>query len=91
MRDGALVLRHGEIETPLPRLMSIQATGGYGALAENTLAAAAAAWALGIVPELIQAGIKTHFTERNMGQGGDPTLIRTRSTRSAHMDSRLQD
>lgn len=91
MRDGALVLRHGEIETRLPRLANIQATDGQAIFTENTLAAAAAAWALGIVPDLIQAGIKTHFTERGSGQAGDPAMARTRSTRSAHMDSRLQD
>jgi cyanophycin synthetase len=93
IRDGGLVLRTGDTETPLPKLASIQAaSGGAGSfLADNILAAAAAAWALGIAPDLIQAGIKTHFTERNAGQAGDSTLTRARSARSAHLDSRLQD
>jgi cyanophycin synthetase len=93
IRDGALVLRQGEIETRLTKMATIQAVPSVPDpfLTENILAAAAAAWALGIVPELIQAGIKTHFTERNAGQPGDSAQIRTRAARSANSDSRLQD
>ncbi len=93
VRDGALVLRQSESETRLTKLAAIQAEPGAldAFLTENILAATAAAWALGIVPELIQAGIKSHFTERNTTQPGDPAHLRARPARSANSDSRLQD
>jgi cyanophycin synthetase len=56
-RDDRIVLATGASETLL-RALTKQAPGSPHVL-ENLLAAAAAAWALGIVPELIGAGIQT--------------------------------
>jgi cyanophycin synthetase len=87
-RDGALLLAHGDSETPLPGLLSLPGAAGQP---DNLLAAAAAAWALDISPELILAGIKTHFTERNAAQAGDNPLPKTRPARAVTPDNRLQD
>jgi cyanophycin synthetase len=56
-RDERIVLATGASEILL-RALTAQAPGSPRVL-ENLLAAAAAAWALGIVPELIGAGIQT--------------------------------
>lgn len=55
--NGGLVLAAGSEETPLSPLA---ATESNRPQAEHILAAAAAAWALGIAPELIRAGIDTY-------------------------------
>jgi cyanophycin synthetase len=57
VRGGRLTLAEGAIETPLLDLARIKpATARHP---ESLLAAAAAAWALGVPPELICAGLRT--------------------------------
>lgn len=58
-RDGDLVLAEGAGEALLPRPAALDALNVAPAL-ESLLAAAAAAWALGIVPDLIGVGIGTY-------------------------------
>jgi cyanophycin synthetase len=56
-RGGDIVLAHGSIETAvLPCSIYV---AGTGIPAQSVLAAVAAAWALGISPELICAGMRT--------------------------------
>jgi cyanophycin synthetase len=57
VRDGGIVLAEGAHETPLLELSKIKpSTGQHPA---TVLAAAAAAWALGLAPDLICAGLRT--------------------------------
>ncbi|MGZ8982318.1 MAG: cyanophycin synthetase [Methylotenera sp.] len=74
MTAGCVVLATGSEEVPLARLVAIPLLGleyesspvessqAEGSQTEHVLAAVAAAWALGISPELIRAGIKTFRT-----------------------------
>jgi cyanophycin synthetase len=57
VRDGRMMLAEGKTETPLLELAKIKpVTAKYP---ESVLAAAAAAWAMGVPPDLICAGIRT--------------------------------
>ena len=58
-RDGTLVLASGEQETLISAPAAIDVMQ-QPELAANYAAAAAAAWALAIAPDLIRAGIETH-------------------------------
>ncbi len=61
VRRGQVVLASGNDETPIVSLQGIPLTDG-GSVdfeIENVLAATAAAWALGIGPELIRTGLET--------------------------------
>ncbi|HJT51888.1 MAG TPA: cyanophycin synthetase [Nitrosospira sp.] len=59
VRDGEILLVAGSDETQIGKLVDVPLARGERAIAEaeNVLAAVAAAWALGIPPALIQAGI----------------------------------
>jgi cyanophycin synthetase len=58
VRDGRMMLAEGEHETALLELSKIQpATAKHP---ESLLAAAAAAWAAGVAPDLICAGMRTY-------------------------------
>lgn len=59
-RAADLVLASGREETVLTRLAAL--VGASEVCAANIAAAAAAAWALGIAPDLIRAGIETHHS-----------------------------
>lgn len=61
VRDGAIVLAEGEAEFPLLALERIPLThrGRIGFQIENSLAATAAAWAMGKPCELIRLGLET--------------------------------
>ncbi len=59
IRDGGLVLAIGAQEIPLPSSAALLATNGQSWPRSAILAAAGAAWALGIAPDLIRAGIET--------------------------------
>ncbi|MBN8448576.1 MAG: cyanophycin synthetase [Candidatus Accumulibacter sp.] len=61
VRNGRVVLASGEYETPIVSLKGIPLTDGgqLGFQVENVLAATAAAWALGVAPELIRTGLET--------------------------------
>jgi cyanophycin synthetase len=58
-RDGHLVLAAGADETLFPCPASANTSGSLP-VRESRLAAAAAAWALGIAPDLIHTGIETY-------------------------------
>lgn len=58
-RDSRIVLAEGDAEILLRR-STVLGTAASSLVLENVLAAAAAAWALGIVPDLIGAGIETY-------------------------------
>jgi cyanophycin synthetase len=58
-RDGTLILASGEQETLVSTPAAIDVAHEPGQAA-NFAAAAAAAWALAIAPDLIRAGIETH-------------------------------
>lgn len=60
-RDGRIVLAMGSVEMPLAELTSLPMMGaGTPAYQEdNVLAAVAAAWALGLSPDLLRAGVET--------------------------------
>ncbi|WP_097067793.1 cyanophycin synthetase [Nitrosovibrio sp. Nv4] len=60
VRDGEILLVSGSSELPLSKLTDVPLTGGGHAIhaVENVLAAVGAAWALGIEPTLIRAGIE---------------------------------
>lgn len=64
-RDGTLILASGEQEILVSAPDAIE-VGRQPAQAANFAAAAAAAWALAIAPDLIRAGIETHHA----GLGG---------------------
>jgi cyanophycin synthetase len=68
IRDGWLVLAAGDVETPLTEIAAIPLTHADPAPAqsESLLAAVGAAWALGLSPDLISAGIRTI----GLGQAG---------------------
>ncbi|PRC91247.1 cyanophycin synthetase [Solimicrobium silvestre] len=57
LRDNTIVLANGEQETALLPLSSLKPT--KAAQPANVMAAVAAAWALNISPELIEAGLRT--------------------------------
>lgn len=57
LRDNYIVLANGENETALLPLSSLKPT--KAAQPGNVMAAVAAAWALNIAPELIEAGLRT--------------------------------
>jgi cyanophycin synthetase len=61
VRDGQIVLATGMQESPIPELVTLPGAdlskGSF--ITENILAAAGAAWALGIAVDLIRAGIET--------------------------------
>lgn len=57
LRDNCIVLADGDNETALLPLSSLKPT--KAAQPENVMAAVAAAWALNIAPELIEAGLRT--------------------------------
>jgi cyanophycin synthetase len=61
VRDGWLVLAAGEAETPLTEIAAIplSSAGQESAQIGSILAAVGAAWALGLTPDLISAGIRT--------------------------------
>lgn len=65
VRDGRVVLASGEGEVPLAKVEAIPLTAGGDAAGHvaDVLAAVGAAWALGISPELIRAGIETFGKE----------------------------
>ncbi|WP_079433830.1 cyanophycin synthetase [Zoogloea sp. LCSB751] len=63
VKDGAIVLATGEQEDPVARLAKIKllADGGDApGVLSNLLAAVAAAWALGVSPAMIRAGVKPY-------------------------------
>jgi len=57
LRDNNIVLAEGENETALLSVSSLKPT--KAAQPDNVMAAVAAAWALNIAPELIEAGLRT--------------------------------
>jgi cyanophycin synthetase len=61
IRDDAIILALGGQEIPIPKSSAVQAAlaAPRGWLTSNLLAAVAAAWGLGIAPDLIRAGIET--------------------------------
>lgn len=63
--DGQVILAHGAQESQLLDLKPLPTTDNPGdALhARNIVAAAAAAWALGVTPELMRAGINAYAAE----------------------------
>lgn len=65
VRDGKVILAKGAEELPLTTVSAIPLTVGGTAEAQvdNVLAAVGAAWALGISPDLIRAGIETFGTD----------------------------
>ncbi len=73
-RGDELVLAQGAVETALPCLKTdCERNAGKPDLVLDILAAAAAAWALAISTDLIQAGIKSYLTELD----GNPALRAT--------------
>lgn len=64
VKDGAIVLATGDVEDPVARLAKIaMLAGGKGEqprVLSNLLAAVAAAWALGVSPAMIRAGVKPY-------------------------------
>ncbi len=82
VRDGRIVLATGPEEAPLARLddFPLARIGNANEATEIILAAVATAWAFGISPELIAAGIDTFEIER-----AAPTAqtVRPRPTRRA--------
>jgi cyanophycin synthetase len=64
MQNGGLVLAIGEQEIPLPSLAALRTPHGGTWPPAAILAAAGAAWALGIAPDLIRAGIETSHAPR---------------------------
>jgi cyanophycin synthetase len=65
VRYGQIMLASGLGEIPLARLADIPLSDGGKdkAQVENVLAAVAAAWALGISPDVMRTGIETFFVE----------------------------
>ena len=61
VRDGAIMLCEGEVETPLLSLDRVPLTHGgrVGFQVENTLASVAAAWGLGIPLDKIRTGLES--------------------------------
>ena len=84
VRDGQLILCEGPSETDLISINEIPITHSGRALfqVENALAAAAAAWALGLSQEAIRAGLETFRADRqddpcrfNIVPHGEATLV----------------
>ena len=84
VRDGQLILGEGPSETDLISINEIPIThsGRAPFRVENALAAAAAAWALGLRNEAIRAGLETFRADRqddpcrfNVVLHGDATLV----------------
>ena len=65
-RGEGLVLAIGEQEIPLPSPTTLRASHGDVWPRAAILAAASAAWALGIAPDLIRAGIETSAAPRTV-------------------------
>ena len=65
VRYSQIMLASGQGEIPLAKLQDIPLTeNGQATLqVENVLAAVAAAWALGISPDILRTGIETFFAE----------------------------
>jgi len=65
VRYGQIMLASGQGETSLAKLKDIPLTeyGKSPQQIENVLAAVAAAWALGISPDVMRTGIETFFVE----------------------------
>ena len=65
VRYGQIMLASGQGETALAKLKDIPLTeyGKSNPQIENVLAAVAAAWALGISPDVMRTGIETFFIE----------------------------
>jgi cyanophycin synthetase len=61
VRNGQIVLANGQQEATIVGLQGIPLTDGGGDAdqIENVLAAAAAAWSIGLGPEIIRAGLET--------------------------------
>ncbi|MEF8703518.1 MAG: cyanophycin synthetase [Candidatus Accumulibacter sp. UW26] len=61
VRNGQVVLAHGQQEATIVDLQGIPLTdgGGDAEQIENVLAAAAAAWSIGLGPEIIRTGLET--------------------------------
>ncbi len=59
VRNGQLVLATGDQDVPLFEVNSIALVKAGKVQVENILAAAATAWALGLLPDLIRAGIES--------------------------------
>lgn len=74
VRNGEIMLANGVDEIPLIKLTDVPLTDGEHAIAqvENVLTAVAAAWALGIAPDLIRSGIAT--TESSQEKCGSPRI-----------------
>jgi cyanophycin synthetase len=84
VHDGAIVLAEGAAEEPLITLGQVPLTRGgrLGFQVENTLAAAAAGWALGLPREAIRAGLESFDSAPDVTPGrfnvlhaGDATVI----------------
>jgi cyanophycin synthetase len=64
VKDGAIVLATGEQENPVARLAKIKllanGAGEAPGVLSNLLAAVAGAWALGVSPAMIRAGVKPY-------------------------------
>ncbi len=70
-RDGLIVLAEGQAERPLIALAEIPLTHGglIGFQVENALAAAAAAWSIGLPDDLIAAGLATYANDAAAAPG----------------------
>jgi cyanophycin synthetase len=70
-RDGHLILAEGAQEIPLVSLRHVPLTHGgrIGFQVENALAAAAAAWSLGVPCELIRVGLETFAPDLDKSPG----------------------
>jgi len=62
LRQEQVVIAHGQQETAIVRLNDIPlAEGGIESAIDNVLAAAAAALALAVAPEIIRTGLETYI------------------------------
>ncbi len=71
VRDGWVVLAHADRETRVVAIADVPLTHGgqIGFQVENTLAAAAAGWSLGLSPETLRDGLETFAGEMNTVPG----------------------
>jgi cyanophycin synthetase len=76
VRAGRLVLATGESETMLPDMAAMSAPNQPSYRMENILAATAAAWALGIGPEILRAGIEAYAAEQAAPSSRTPAVPR---------------
>jgi cyanophycin synthetase len=64
VKDGAIVLATGAEEVPVARLARIamlaNGAGDKPGVLSNLLGAVAGAWALGVAPDIIRAGVKPY-------------------------------